>query len=87
MEITLDDVTDEFVVTKKFKNQHEFSMYIEHQARLNKTTHLETVIHYCNENGIDPEAIKSLIGPQLKDRIRIDAEDSNLLKKRSSLEF
>jgi len=87
MELTLDDVTDEYVVTKQFKNQNEFSLYIEDRSRINKTTYLETVIQYCDESSIDPEAIKSLIGPQLKDRIRIDAEESNLMKKRTSLEF
>jgi hypothetical protein len=87
MELTLDDVTDEYVVTKQFKNQNEFSLYIEDRSRINKTTYLEAVIQYCNESSIDPEAIKSLIGPQLKDRIRIDAEESNLMKKRTSLEF
>ena len=81
------ELTDEFAITKKFRNANEFSLFIEERIKGSKLTYLEMVLEYCKEEDIDPESVKSLIGPALKDKIRVDAEEANLLKKRARLEF
>lgn len=86
-DFNIEDLTDEFLVTKRFRDANEFSLYIEEQAKENKMTHMEAVVHYCTENSVDPESIKKLINAQLKDRIRQDAEDAMLMRKTSQLEF
>lgn len=86
-DFNIEDLTDEFLVTKRFRDANEFSLYIEEQAKENKMTHMEAVVHYCTENSVEPESIKKLINAQLKDRIRQDAEDAMLMRKTSQLEF
>lgn len=81
------ELTDEFAITKKFRNANEFSLFIEEKIKGSKLTYLEMVLEYCKEEDIDPESIKSLIGPALKDKIRVDAEEANLIKKRARLSF
>lgn len=79
--------SDEFVITKKFKNANEFSLHIEDLAIQRKVTFLDAVLDYCKEFDIDPESLKSLVNPQLKEKIRVDAEQANLMKKRGMLDF
>ena len=81
------ELTDEFAITKKFRNANEFSLFIEDKAKDSKLSYLDLVIDYCKENDIDPDCLKSLINQQLKDKIRIDAEESNLIKRRGKLVF
>lgn len=80
-------LSDEFAITKQFRNANEFSLFIEDKARNSKLTYLDIVLDYCKENDIDPDSLKSLINQQLKDKIRIDAEESNLMKRRGKLVF
>lgn len=80
-------LSDEFAITKKFRNANDFSLFIEEKARGSKLNYLDIVLDYCKENDIDPESLKSLINQQLKDKIRIDAEESNLMKRRGKLVF
>ena len=87
IDFELSDLTDEFFVTKQFRDSNEFSLYIEEQVKLNKTSYMEAVINYCDENDIEPEAIKKLINQQLRDRIRCDAEEEGLMVKSTQLEF
>ena len=81
------ELSDEFAVTKKFRNATEFSLFIEEQIKGTRLTYLEMVLEYCKNNDVDPESLKSLINQQLKDKIRLDAEDANMLKKRGTLVF
>lgn len=48
---------------------------------------IDAIIEFCNKNLIDIEDIKPLIGPSLKERIRVDAMDTGLMRKESKLEF
>lgn len=81
------ELSDEFAITKQFRNANDFSLFIEDKARNSKLSYLDIVLDYCKENDIDPDSLKSLINQQLKDKIRIDAEESNLIKRRGKLVF
>ena len=81
------ELSDEFAITKQFRNANDFSLFIEDKARNSKLSYLDIVLDYCKENDIDPDSLKSLINQQLKDKIRIDAEESNLMKRRGKLVF
>lgn len=77
-----DIVTLEYIVTKgEFSNSTEFSMYIEKQAVLRKIGYFEMLLEYCEENGIEPEAVASFVTSSLKAKIKAEAEEMNLLKK------
>jgi len=77
-----DVVTLEYIVTKgEFSNSTEFSMYIEKQAVLRNIGYFEMLMEYCEQNNIEPIAVSSFVTSSLKEKIRAEAEEMNLLKK------
>lgn len=77
------EITDQFIISKKFKTANEFSLYIEQLVLAKKLSYMEAVIGYCDEADIDVESIKSLVNKSLKEKIQCEAEELNYLKKRS----
>lgn len=80
-----DVVTLEYIVTKgEFNNSTDFSMYIEKQALLRNIGYFEMLMEYCEQNNIEPVAVASFITSSLKEKIRAEAQEMNLLKKGKS---
>ena len=79
------NLTDSLVITKRFKNSLEFSLYIEQRVLDTKTSYMDSVISYCEEADIDIDNIAKLINNSLKEKIRLEAEESNYIKPRGKL--
>lgn len=71
---------------KLFKNAAQFSLHIEKMANEKRLSYMDAVLHYCEENFIEPDEIKSLINKTLKDKIEIDMREANLLPKQATLD-
>lgn len=69
-----------------FKSAAQFSLHIEQLAAQKRISHMDAVLHYCEENFIEPDEIKSLINKPLRDKIEIDMREANLLPKVATLE-
>lgn len=80
-------LTDSLVITKKFRSPNEFSLYIEEKVVREKIGYMDAVISYCAEIDIDIESISKLINQSLKDKIRVEAEEQNYIKKKARLPF
>jgi hypothetical protein len=65
-------------------SQNEFALMIEGVARDNKQTHVEAVLKYCSDNYIEPEEIAKMIEGPLRDKIRANFVDINMLKRTAS---
>jgi hypothetical protein len=81
----INELTDGLVITKRFRSSNEFSLHIEDQVRLLKISYMEAVIAYCNEQDIDVERIAGLISPALRDKIQLEAEELNMIKRSGKL--
>jgi len=80
-----DVVTLEYIITKgEFSNSMEFSVYIEREAANRGIGCFEALLEYCEENDIEPVSVSSFITSSLKEKIRAEAEEMNLLKKNKS---
>ena len=66
-------------------NSKEFSLTIEGIVKDKKITHMDAVIWYCDENGLDPSQISSLISKSLKEKIEANARELNYLPKCAQL--
>lgn len=44
---------------------------------------MDAVVLYCEENEIDPSTVGSMINKSLKEKIKIEAQELNLLKDKS----
>ena len=72
--------------SKMFEDSKSFSLYIEQKARENNCSHVDAILVYCKENFIDPEEIKSLINKSLKEKMKIDFQESGHLPKQAKLD-
>jgi hypothetical protein len=87
MEVTAGNTTisDEFIITKEFRSAAEFSQYIETQAQARREDCIDILLEYCQLKDIDPSSVAPLITPSLKDKIQVEAESLNLIKKTSNV--
>ena len=63
----------------------QFALQIEKIASKKKITHMEAVLDYCREKEIEPDQITHLINRNLKDKIKMNAQDLNFLPKTATL--
>ena len=61
-------------------NSKEFSLTIENIVKEKKISHMDAVIWYCEQNGLDPSQVSSLISKSLKEKIQVEATRLNMLK-------
>jgi hypothetical protein len=69
-----------------FEDSNSFSIYIEQTARERKCSHVDAILQYCKENFIDPEDIKSLINKSLKEKMKMDFQETGYLPKTAQLD-
>tara|TARA_E500000178_G_scaffold333993_1_gene369490 strand:+ start:93 stop:302 length:210 start_codon:yes stop_codon:yes gene_type:complete len=62
-----------------------FSIFIESEVRRKKITHMDAILEYCYQKGVEPDSITNLIQKPLKDKIEADARDLNYLPKMGKL--
>lgn len=48
---------------------------------------MEAVLYYCEETGFDVELAGTLVSGALKEKVRLNGEDLNLLPKTAMLSF
>ena len=65
-------------------NSKEFSLKIESIVKEKKISHMDAVVWYCDENGLDTSQVSSLISKSLKEKIQLEAEKLNLIEKSST---
>lgn len=61
-------------------NSKDFSMKIESIVKEKKTSYMDAVILYCEEQGIDTGTVSNLISKPLKEKIKIEAMNNRMLK-------
>ena len=62
-----------------------FSLKIEQIALEKNITHMEAVLWYCEQEGLEPDSLKPLISKALKEQIEANARDLNFLPKCAQL--
>ena len=72
--------------SKMFEDSTSFSLFIEQIAREKKCSHVDAILEYCKENFIDPQDIKSLINKSLKEKMKLDFQDSGHLPRQAKLD-
>ena len=61
------------------------TLFIEQRVSIEKIGYMDAVIDYCTINDVDIDNIGGLITPSLKQKIQIEAEDSNMMKPKGKL--
>jgi len=63
----------------------QFALMIEKRASKKKISHMDAVLDYCNEKEIEPDQITHLINRNLKEKIKMNAQDLNFLPSTAKL--
>tara|TARA_B100000579_G_scaffold88731_1_gene69870 strand:- start:2778 stop:3008 length:231 start_codon:yes stop_codon:yes gene_type:complete len=63
------------ILTKK-----RFAEAIEKVVLEKGLNYIDAIVYYCEQQHLDPESVKNLITPPLKQKIESDAMSYNLLK-------
>ena len=58
---------------------------LENIVKEKKITHMDAVLWYCQQNGIEPDKVSSLITKALKEKIENNARELNFLPKTAQL--
>ena len=76
------EITNEFLITKEFSTATDFSQHIEKQAGVIGIPCMDMLVDYCLKRDIEMESVATLLTSSLKDKIRAEAEELNLLKRK-----
>ena len=66
-------------------NSMRFMEKIENLVQRTKMTYIDAIVHYCEENKLEPETAGQMVGGKLKQNIQEEAEGLNLIQKTSKL--
>ena len=75
--------TVDSIIESKFLSPDKFSLEIEKYVIKNQCNYIEAIIFYCEENEIELEIVPKLISKPLKERLKVNAENLNFLKRTS----
>jgi len=61
-------------------NSKEFSLKIESIVREKHISYMDAVVWFCEQNEIDTSTVSSMINKSLKEKIKIEAQERNMVK-------
>ena len=64
------------ILTKK-----KFTRAVEELVIVKRLTYIDAIIYFCSENHLEPDAVKGLITPPLKEKIKAEAVGLRFLKE------
>jgi len=66
------------ILTKK-----KFTNSVEELVIQKQLTYIDAIVHFCQENHLEPDSVKGLITPPLKEKIKAEAVSLRFLKDES----
>ena len=70
-------------IEKKFITSEKFSQDVEQIVLKEKMNYIDAILHYCEENSVEIESIPKLMNKPLKEKLKCEAMELNLLKRTS----
>jgi len=62
-----------------------FTLTIENIVKEKSITHMDAVLWYCEQEGLEPDELGTLISKGLKEKIEANARELNFLPKQAQL--
>ena len=69
----------------KMNNSMIFMENIEELVQRTNMTYIDAIVHYCEENKLEPETAGKMVGGKLKQNVQDEAENLHLIPKTSKL--
>ena len=61
-------------------NSKDFSLKIESIVKEKRISYMDAVLWYCEKNELDTSTIGPMINKSLKEKIKIEAQEKNMVK-------
>lgn len=72
------------IIENKFYCSRKFSEQIETIAKEGSgMKYIDAIVHFCEENNVDIESVPKLLSKPLKEKLKYEAMELNLLKRTS----
>ena len=68
-----------------FLTPTKFSTMIEEMVAEKRLSYMDACLEYYKDNNVEPESLGRLVNKSLKQKIQVEAENLNFLKKSSTL--
>ena len=68
-----------------FTTSKTFTIAIENIAKEKNLNHMEAVLYYAEKSELEPEAMAKMLNQSIKDKIEVEAQSLNMLKKTAKL--
>ena len=63
----------------------DLNLKIEEIVKEKKLSYMEAVLHYAETSEIEPEAMAKMLNQSVKDKIEVEAQGLNMLKRTAKL--
>ena len=63
----------------------DLNLTIEELVREKELSYMDAVLHYAQTSEIEPEAMAKMLNQAIKDKIEVEAQSLNMLKKTTKL--
>jgi hypothetical protein len=74
------------MIEDQFLTKSKFTKLIEKTVIETKMSYMDTILHLCEKNEIEPEDVKKFISPIIKDKLEAEAMQLNFLPKGNTLD-
>lgn len=69
----------------EFMTRAKFSKMVEHVVRHHKLSHMDAILHLCEEHDIEPEDCKKYVSSVIKEKLEVEAQDLNFFPQSNKL--
>ena len=74
------------IVSKQFTDMTiDLNLTIEEIVKNTELSYMEAVLDYAQKSEIEPEAMAKMLNQSIKDKIEVEAQSLNMLKKTAKL--
>lgn len=63
----------------------KFSMIIETMVRDQNVSYMDAIVYWCEKNEMEVETAAKLLSPLIKEKMLVEAQDLNIIKKSARL--
>jgi hypothetical protein len=63
----------------------KFSIIIETMVRDYSISYMDAIVHWCEKNEMEIETAAKLVSPLIKEKMLVEAQDLNIIKKSARL--
>ena len=73
-------------IESQFLTKSKFAKLIETTVSELRISYMDAILHVCDKNDIEPEDVKKLISPVIKDKVEAEAMALNFLPQGNTLD-